>query len=127
MRGAAEEVLNEIDLLKISDHKGGALSFGQTRLLEIARVLFAGAKILLLDEPFANVNFVIVNKIIKMLENFKSKGGTVLMIEHSLEHYYHILDYIFEIRDRHIIKYDLSVMPPDDLQKLRIFTQVGFL
>lgn len=60
------------------------LSFGQRKLLEIARVLLRSPKVLLLDEPFAGVNPIVREHLIRLIQSLRSRGLTVLIIGHEI-------------------------------------------
>lgn len=60
------------------------LSYGQQKLVEIARVLATGADIILLDEPVAGVNPTMRKHIKEVLRRLKKEGKTILLIEHDM-------------------------------------------
>ena len=61
------------------------LSYGQQRLLEIARALAAQPKLLLLDEPAAGVNPTELNHLATIIGQIKAAGVTQIVIEHHME------------------------------------------
>jgi ABC-type branched-subunit amino acid transport system ATPase component len=63
----------------------GTLSYGQQRLLGLARLFMRDYKLLLLDEPTSGVNPEIIEQIKKLILNFTNHGQTVFLIEHNLD------------------------------------------
>ncbi len=61
------------------------LSYGQQKLLEIARALALNPALLLLDEPDAGLNPAIAKKVFHVVKELKKEGKSVLMIEHDME------------------------------------------
>ncbi len=68
---------------KESDYAGN-MSGGQKRLIEIMRALMLRPRLLLLDEPMSGVHPKIVLEIQRYLEDLRSEGFTILMVEHEL-------------------------------------------
>lgn len=66
------------------DAKAGTLSGGQQKLLYISMLLMNDPKILLLDEPFANVSLPIIEQISERLRAVVAKGKTLLIVEHHI-------------------------------------------
>ena len=63
-----------------------SLSYGQQRLLGLARIFMSKYKIVLLDEPTAGVNPKIINKICTIIKKMPQKDGlTVFLIEHNMK------------------------------------------
>lgn len=81
----ALQLLLDFDLYDLRDEYAGNLSGGQRRLLELARVVMAEPKLLLLDEPFAGINPVLATRLSDYIEQMcREKGITFLIIEHNL-------------------------------------------
>ena len=61
------------------------LCYGQQRLLEIARALATGPKLLLLDEPAAGMNATETANLMGLIQRIRGRGITVLLIEHHMQ------------------------------------------
>jgi branched-chain amino acid transport system ATP-binding protein len=91
-RNAADVVqtaLGLLDFVKIShlkDEPAGELSYGQQKLLELARCLMSNPEIVLLDEPTAGVNPTLIREIMgRIVEANEQRGQTFLIIEHNMD------------------------------------------
>jgi len=67
-----------------ADEYAGELSGGQKRLLEIARAVAAGPRVLLLDEPFAGVNPTLAREVESALAALRADGLTMVLVEHDM-------------------------------------------
>ena len=94
----AEELLKKVDLWEKRNEMAGNLSYGQRKLLEIARVLAMNAEIYLFDEPFAGLFPEMVKIVIAVLQELRTEGKTAVLIEHNM-------DLIRELSD-HVIVMD---------------------
>ncbi len=81
----AVRLLKTFELWDLRDNQASALSGGQQRLLEIARSLLTNPKILLLDEPTAGLNPVMIEKLREALTELKNRGAAILMVEHNMQ------------------------------------------
>ena len=81
---AAREALESVGLGAIAGRTTAALSHGDKRKLELAILLAAEAKVLLLDEPMAGVNTEDVPMLTSLIRHLHSEGRTVLMVEHHM-------------------------------------------
>jgi len=61
------------------------LSYGQQRLLEIARALAVHPRLLMLDEPAAGVNPTELHHLARIIRDIRAAGVTLLVIEHHME------------------------------------------
>ena len=84
---AALQRFNLLHLRKMKVGMGGTggLSGGERRRLEIARALLAEPKILLLDEPFANVDPITVEEMQKVIRELAETGVAVLITDHQVD------------------------------------------
>jgi branched-chain amino acid transport system ATP-binding protein len=81
----AMEMLRFVGLEDCARIQPGALSFGNQRLVELARSLMADPKLLLLDEPASGLNDGEVESFMELLVTIKSKGVTILLVEHNMK------------------------------------------
>lgn len=85
LRERATEVLELVGLVELADASINELSYGQRRLLEIARALAAEPRLLMLDEPAAGLNSAETEVLGELLVRLCSQRGMgVLLVEHNL-------------------------------------------
>lgn len=87
-RANAEKALALLEFLglaKVTGEAARVLSGGQRKLLELGRVLMADPKLILLDEPGAGVNPVLLADIMERIVEINRRGITFLVIEHNME------------------------------------------
>jgi ABC-type branched-subunit amino acid transport system ATPase component len=93
-RGA--ELLDFVGLAAKQDTLAGDLSFGQQKLLELAMALVNDPELLLLDEPTAGINPVLIDSLIDRLKAAnKERGLTFLVIEHNIPVIMGLAEYIY--------------------------------
>ena len=81
----AREVLEFVRMLEFADDEATSLSFGQQRLVEIARSLVSEPQVLLLDEPAVGLSLTRVAEVDELLRRIRrERGVTILMIEHVI-------------------------------------------
>jgi branched-chain amino acid transport system ATP-binding protein len=91
----AEEVLQKVGLWEKKNQFAVNLSYGQRKLLEIARTLAMKAEIYLFDEPFAGL-FPEVRKIVSsIIQELRQENKTVVLIEHDIGLIRELCDHIF--------------------------------
>jgi ABC-type branched-subunit amino acid transport system ATPase component len=84
-RERAMDVLELCDLAEKAGETAGRLSGGQQKLLELARVLIAEPRLILLDEPAAGVNPVLLETLVDRIVRLNRRGVTFLVIEHNID------------------------------------------
>ena len=84
LRNRAEECLEVVGLADKQDHLGGQLSGGQQKLLDMARLMMAQPRMVLLDEPIAGVNPRLAEDLARVIHQLRERGITVLVVEHNL-------------------------------------------
>lgn len=79
-------ILQLLGIDKMWDRQANTLSGGQMKLLELARALMSGAKLILLDEPISGVNPTLAHEIFGRILKLRDElGVTFLIVEHRLE------------------------------------------
>ncbi|MGK7915524.1 MAG: ABC transporter ATP-binding protein [Prochloraceae cyanobacterium] len=81
----AMSILESVGLAEKAGDYAGALSGGQRKLLEIARVLMANPKLVLLDEPTAGVNPILIGQICEHITTWNNQGISFLIISHNMD------------------------------------------
>ncbi len=84
---ALKLALTELDFVGLGDQaetRADGLSYGNQRLLEIARALATKPKLLILDEPAGGMNEQETDALIEIIARIKARGITVLLIEHDM-------------------------------------------
>ncbi len=76
--------LSFVGMKDFADVPAGALSYGQTKLVSLARVLATEADVLLLDEPASGIDTKWVDTMLDLVEAVKEQGRTVCIVEHNL-------------------------------------------
>lgn len=80
-----EATMAFLRLARVADQPAGKLSGGQKKLLELGRALMVEPRLILLDEPFAGVNPVLIGEIMERIGELHGRGIGFLVIEHDLE------------------------------------------
>ena len=83
-RDRAADLLEEFRLTDISDLLASELSYGQRKLLEFAAVLMSSPRLVLLDEPTAGVNPVLIETMERHIRERNAAGITFLIVEHDM-------------------------------------------
>jgi branched-chain amino acid transport system ATP-binding protein len=84
---AIGNALRELEFVGLGDqatNKAKNLSYGNQRLLEIARALAAQPKLIVLDEPAGGMNAQETADLVELIKEIKKRGITVLLIEHDM-------------------------------------------
>jgi branched-chain amino acid transport system ATP-binding protein len=93
--------------------RAGELSFGQQKLLELAMALMNQPKVLLLDEPTAGINPVLINSLIDRLKRINSEiGVTLFVIEHNMRVIMDLAAHIYCLAHGQL----LADGPPDEIR-----------
>jgi len=95
--------LKQVSLEEKSFSKAQDLSFGQKRLLELARAMLLPHKILLLDEPVAGVTPPTRKRIAEILSSLRAKGETILLIEHDMNFTLSLADEVIVLDEGKVI------------------------
>lgn len=80
----AEAVLTRVGLWDKRDADAAELSYGQRKLLEIARALATDADVILFDEPYAGLFPEMVKLVSGIMRELRDAGKTIVLIEHDM-------------------------------------------
>lgn len=84
--------------LKPLRHKAaGSLSGGQQRILELARMMVADPKILLIDEPSVGLAPILVKQVYDEITKFKEEERTILLVDQNIEAAVGLADYVYTL------------------------------
>jgi lipopolysaccharide export system ATP-binding protein len=106
-----KSLLEELHLLPLKKHKAITLSGGERRRLEITRALANEPSLLLLDEPFANIDPISVEEVKHLIKILKSKNISILITDHNARE-------IFSIADRSYVMQDGKVLISGTVEEL---------
>ncbi|WP_102226808.1 ABC transporter ATP-binding protein [Acidimangrovimonas sediminis] len=84
IREKTAEILEFVGLSHRADVTADLLPYGEQRLLEVARALAAGPKLLLLDEPAAGLNTEETAELARVVRKVNENGVTIMLIEHDM-------------------------------------------
>jgi len=85
VKTAAEKALSGMGLIEKKDNAPRQLSGGEKRRLAIAGVTAMGCNTVIMDEPFANLDWHGVVQTLNVIRNLKNSGHTLIILTHELE------------------------------------------
>jgi len=80
----ARVLLDFLSIGDLADLEASGLSFGQQRMVELARALATQPRLLLLDEPAAGLNLPETARLADLIRSLRRQGITVLLVEHDM-------------------------------------------
>ena len=95
-REEAARLLGFMGLAERAHVAAGSLSYGERRMLEIARALATAPRLLMVDEPAAGLNAGEVETLVERLQMLRRDGLTILVVEHNM-------DLVMTIADRVLV------------------------
>jgi len=81
------KAMAELDFVGLAAQAGNYarnLSYGNQRLLEIARALASDPRLLILDEPAGGMNEQETEALVRLIARIRERGITILLIEHDM-------------------------------------------
>ncbi len=119
---ARREIVRHLEMFGLESKANaiaGALSYGERRLVTNIGALLSGAKIVLLDEPFANVHPRHIATLKQLLRDASvSEGRMILLIEHLPDNLLGVADVLLQLRERRIQSHEVSLSSPAELVKI---------
>jgi len=96
-------LLEELKIAHLADHKAYTLSGGERRRLEITRALVTSPSFILLDEPFSGIDPIVVADAQEIIRELKNKGLGVLLTDHNVRETLSITDRAYLITSGRIL------------------------
>jgi lipopolysaccharide export system ATP-binding protein len=92
-------LLEELHLTHLAKKKAATLSGGERRRLEITRSLATNPKLLLLDEPFANIDPKSIADVKDLIRHLSAKGISILITDHNAREIFSVVNKSYIIQD----------------------------
>ncbi len=102
-RSMVEQLLTEFNLQHLRNINANLLSGGEVRRLQIARTLINNPKVILLDEPMAALDPIVVQDIQKYILKLQSYGTGVIVTDHNIQNLLQVVDKCVVIGEQTII------------------------
>lgn len=96
-------VLRLMDLEQFAERKVAGLPFGVLRLVEVARTLVTGARVVCFDEPASGLDSHETEGLIEWFRLLRQIGITLLVIEHDVDMVVRLCDYIYVLDQGHLL------------------------
>lgn len=100
---AAEKLLADMNASLDVRAQVGGMSVAHQQLVQIARALAFGAKILILDEPTACLTIQETERLFKILSDLRREGRSIIYISHRLEEIKQLCDVVSVMRDGNLV------------------------
>ena len=116
-----DSLLNDFSVSSLRGSKGGNLSGGERRRVEIARSLCMDPDFILLDEPFAGVDPIAVEEIQSIVNSLKERNIGVLITDHNVRETLSITDRSYLLFNGQILKSGTSEFLANDEEARRLY------
>lgn len=103
MEKKLQSLLKELHLENLKNTKAVCLSGGERRRLEITRALVREPSLLLLDEPFANIDPLAIEDVKKLILLLKKKNISILITDHNAREIFSIVDRNYLIQEGKVL------------------------
>ena len=111
----------DFNIAHLARSKGYMLSGGERRRTEIARALATTPKFILLDEPFAGIDPIAVEEIMKIVAGLKERGIGVLVTDHNVHETLSITDRAYLLFEGQILKAGTSEYLANDPEARKLY------
>lgn len=99
----AKELLERVNLWRLANAPARTLSGGQKKLLELCRALMLRPKAILLDEPAAGVNPVLIAGLCTFISRLRDEGVTFAIVEHNMDLVAQLCDPVYVLAEGRIL------------------------
>jgi len=119
--GNAEKILEEWGIQIDAGEKVAHVSMGIRQLVEIARELSTGGKVIILDEPTSSLTVSEIKKLFEVVRKLKKQGLTIIFISHRLDEVIELVDRLTVLRDGVVV----GCAPTKDMSPGQICTMIA--
>ena len=116
-----EQLMADFNIAHLARSKGYMLSGGERRRTEIARALATDPHFILLDEPFAGIDPIAVEEIMRIVAALKQRGIGVLVTDHNVHETLSITDRAYLLFEGQILKAGTSESLADDPEARKLY------
>jgi len=120
-RTRCDQLMTDFSITHIAKSKGYMLSGGERRRTEIARSLATDPKFILLDEPFAGIDPIAVEEIMKIVHSLKERRIGVLVTDHNVHETLSITDRAYLLFEGQILMSGTSEKLADDPEARKLY------
>ena len=120
-RKRCRNLMEEFSIGHLAANRGYTLSGGERRRTEIARALATNPKFILLDEPFAGIDPIAVEEIMKIVAGLKERGIGVLVTDHNVHETLSITDRAYLLFEGRILKAGTSEALANDPEARKLY------
>lgn len=121
MNEMTEEIFSELEISENPRAKMKTLSVSRRQMVEIAKAVSYGSKIIVFDEPTSSLSDKEAEKLFEIIAKLKSRGCGIIYISHKMEEILRISDKVSIMRDGKLIATrDAEGITTDDIIKLMV-------
>jgi branched-chain amino acid transport system ATP-binding protein len=115
LRRAVEAMFERYSHLReLRNKPTGALSGGQQRAVEIARLIVSDPTVLLIDEPSVGLSPIVASQVYRELQALKAEGRAILLVDQDVRAAINVADYVYVLNSgRNDIEGDSSAFHGD--------------
>ncbi len=119
-RQAAFAALERVNALHLANRKYTTLSGGQRQLILIARAICQSAKIFVMDEPAANLDYANHQLLMEVITGLSQEGYCIILSTHSPEHPVSIGTKVLMMKSGQVAAFGIpkEVMTPENLERV---------
>ncbi len=129
VRRRAVEAIREFDNPELRpDARVSTLSVGSQQLVEIARALAIGCRVLVLDEPTSSLTQQDVDRLFEIIGRLKKQGKAIIYISHFIEEVKRVADRVTVLRDGRVVgTSEIQTISTDQIVAMMVGRQVDEL
>ena len=120
-RARCDQLMTDFNITHLARSKGYTLSGGERRRTEIARALAGNPRFILLDEPFAGIDPIAVEEIMRIVGTLKTRNIGVLVTDHNVHETLSITDRAYLLFEGEILKAGTAELLANDPEARKLY------